>query len=139
MQRSTERIRRLKKLKSVTATQDGGGGGGGGDGAATAENRTSESSDTNGGAASGSGGKEPGSLNLDIFKHFDKSGRSELYVCGSTLRHRYKRSQSYTYMQTRTHTRSTVAAISLCPAAGYSRALLCRLFGPTVCSSISSS
>ncbi|XP_017009765.2 THO complex subunit 2 isoform X3 [Drosophila takahashii] len=76
MQRSTDRIRRLKKLKSVTGTQDASGGGG--DGAPTAESRTSESSDTNGGGAGGgSGNKDPGSLNLDIFKHFDKSGRSE--------------------------------------------------------------
>ncbi|XP_017075431.2 LOW QUALITY PROTEIN: THO complex subunit 2 [Drosophila eugracilis] len=71
MQRSTERVRRLKKLKSVTGTADGGG-----DGAAT-ENRTSESMDTNGATASGSAGKEPGSLNQDVFKHLDKSGRSE--------------------------------------------------------------
>ncbi|XP_033174015.1 THO complex subunit 2 isoform X2 [Drosophila mauritiana] len=77
MQRSTDRMRRLKKLKSVTGAQDGVGGG---DAAATAtaDNRTSESSDTNGAAASsGAGGKKPGTLNPEVFKHLDKSGRSE--------------------------------------------------------------
>ncbi|EDW44536.1 GM23696 [Drosophila sechellia] len=77
MQRSTDRMRRLKKLKSVTGAQDGVGGG---DAAATAtaDNRTSELSDTNGAAASsGAGGKKPGTLNPEVFKHLDKSGRSE--------------------------------------------------------------
>ncbi|KAH8248629.1 hypothetical protein KR032_001611, partial [Drosophila birchii] len=65
-------MRRLKKLKSVTATQDGGD---------AAESRTTAAAaaaaeaDANGGAISGSG--PAGGLNMDIFKHFDKAGRSE--------------------------------------------------------------
>ncbi|XP_017047454.1 THO complex subunit 2 [Drosophila ficusphila] len=72
MHKSTDRMRRLKKLKSVTGSQDVGGGG---EGAATvAENRTSDPSDTNGGATTG---KDPSVFNPDIFKHLDKAGRSE--------------------------------------------------------------
>ncbi|XP_052852887.1 THO complex subunit 2 [Drosophila gunungcola] len=72
MQKSTDRVRRLKKLKSVTGTQDGGDSGAVAAATAAAETRTSESTDTNGGASASSG-----SLNPEIFKHFDKSGRSE--------------------------------------------------------------
>ncbi|XP_020805921.1 LOW QUALITY PROTEIN: THO complex subunit 2 [Drosophila serrata] len=70
-------MRRLKKLKSVTGTQDGGD---------AAESRAttaaSAETDANGGGGGGngdaiSGSGVAGSLNTDIFKHFDKAGRRE--------------------------------------------------------------
>ncbi|KAH8240964.1 hypothetical protein KR026_009195, partial [Drosophila bipectinata] len=67
----TDRMRKLKKLKSLTATQDGGGGGDG------TENRSTAGEKDANGSGTGSGGQESGVFNPEIFKHFDKNGRSE--------------------------------------------------------------
>lgn len=115
---------RLKKLKSVPGTQGGGGD--------AAENRTAAASaetDTNGGgggggASSGSGvagSKEPGALNTDIFKHFDKAGRSELYVVSTAQTPIQLQLLIYTHAHTRASQHSGCRQFVSC---GYSRALV---------------
>lgn len=75
------RLKKLSKSHSVTGTSEN-------DAAATttaAAAAAATVTDTNGGSTATSPSKE-NLLNTDIFKHFDKTGRSELYVYTPQIR-----------------------------------------------------
>lgn len=77
------RLKKLSKSHSVTGTSEN-------DAAAAATTTAAAATaatvtDTNGGSSATSPSKE-NLLNTDIFKHFDKTGRSELYVYTPQIR-----------------------------------------------------